>query len=180
MKTKIFFSLLVIARLKLYRSQRKLYWSSTKLLCRIWAISQNPILPSFPISRYLHNYFNLHVCLSLRRRRRRPLSSRPTFEFPIPSVVWQSVTNKSWLVCVKSEKYTSRVTLRPQWDRCCRGEAKVRTLNFKTTWSEFQVPSQTAPAEAKPSCVYSILKPHGQSSRSQVRLLPCKAKLSYV
>ena len=29
-------------------------------------------------------------------------------------------------------------------------------MNFKTTWSEFQVPSQTAPAEAKPRSVYSI------------------------
>ena len=40
----------------------------------------------------LHNYFNIHVCLSLRRpsvRRpsvRRP-ASRPTFEFPIPAGV---------------------------------------------------------------------------------------------
>ena len=32
-------------------------------------------------------------------------------------------------------------------------------------------PSWTATAEAKPRCVYSILKPHGQSSRSPVRLL---------
>ena len=30
----------------------------------------------------------------------------------------------------------------------CRGEAEVRILNFKTTWSEFHMPSQTAPAEA--------------------------------
>ena len=44
-------------------------------------------------------------------------------------------------------------------------------LNFKTTWSEFHMPSQTAPAEAKPRYVYSILKPHGQSSSCQVRLL---------
>ena len=36
-------------------------------------------------------------------------------------------------------------------------------LNSKTTWSEFHMPSQTAPAEAKPSCVYSIWKPQGQS-----------------
>ena len=48
-------------------------------------------------------------------------------------------------------------------DCSCRGEAEVRIINFKTTWSEFQMPSQTAPAEAKPRCVYSILKPHGQS-----------------
>ena len=39
-------------------------------------------------------------------------------------------------------------------------------------------PSQTAAAEAKPRCVYSILKPHGQSFRRQVRLLLSKAKLS--
>ena len=79
------------------------------------------------------------------------------------SVVSQNVTNKSCLVCVMSEKYAFWVTLRPQSDRCRRGEAEVRILDFKTTWSEFQMPSQTAPAEAKPRCVYSILKPHGQS-----------------
>ena len=94
-----------------------------------------------------------------------------TMEFPIPAVLSQNVTNKSFLVCVKSEKYASLVTLRPQWDRCRRDEAEMRVLNFKTKWSEFQMPSQTAPAEAKPRCVYSILKPHGQSSRCQVRLL---------
>ena len=33
-------------------------------------------------------------------------------------------------------------------------------------------PSETTATEAKPRCVYSILKPHGQSSRCQVRLLP--------
>ena len=69
-----------------------------------------------------------------------------------------------------SEKYASWVTLRPQWDRYRRGEAEVRLLNFKTTWSEFQMQSQTAPAEAKPRYVYSILKPHVQSLRRQVRL----------
>ena len=52
----------------------------------------------------------------------------------------------------------------PSWTAAERGEAELRIFNFKTTWSEFQKPSQTAPAEAKPRCVYSILKPHGQSS----------------
>ena len=65
-------------------------------------------------------------------------------------------------------------------DCSCRGEAEVRILNFKTTWSEFQMPSQTAPAEAKPRYVYSILKPHGQSFRRQVRLLLSEAKPSYI
>ena len=63
---------------------------------------------------------------------------------PIPAVVSENVTNKSCLVCVMSEKYAFLVTLRPQSDHCCRGEAKVRILNFKTTWPEFQKASQTA------------------------------------
>ena len=41
-------------------------------------------------------------------------------------------------------------------------------------------PSGTAAAEAKPRCVYSILKPHGQSSRCQVRLLlPRRSRGAY-
>ena len=53
---------------------------------------------------------------------------------------------------------------------------------IKVAWYVFRVknmhprspsdPSWTATAEAKPRCVYSILKPHGQSSRYQVRALP--------
>ena len=65
-------------------------------------------------------------------------------------------------------------------DCSCRGEAEVRILDFKTTWSEFQMLSQTASAEAKPRYVYSILKPTGQNSRSPVRLLLSEAKPSYV
>ena len=61
---------------------------------------------------YICHYFDIHVCLSLRHPSS-AAASRPTFEFPIPAGVWQSVTNKSWLVCVKSEKYTFLVTTRP-------------------------------------------------------------------
>ena len=82
----------------------------------------------------LHNYFNLHVCPSIS-----------CLSLGVPQ---SDVTDKSCLVCVKSEKFASLVTLRPQWDCCSRGEAKVHILDFKTTWSEFQMPSQTAPAEA--------------------------------
>ena len=106
-------------------------------------------------SYYLNDYFNLHVCLSI-------LSF--IFFGCVSAVVSQNITNKSCLACVKSKKYASWVTIRPQWDCCCQGKAEVRIIDFKTTWSEFQMPSQTAPAEAKPRCVYSILKPHGQSS----------------
>ena len=84
-------------------------------------------------------------------------------EFLIPVVVSQKVIDEICLVCVQSEKYASWVNLTHQLDCSCRGEAEVHILDFKTTWSEFQMPSQTAPAEAKPRCVYSILKPHGQS-----------------
>ena len=41
-----------------------------------------------------------------------------------------------------SEKYTFWVTLRPQSDLCRGGEAEVRILDFKTTWSEFQKANQ--------------------------------------
>ena len=63
---------------------------------------------------------------------------------PIPAVVSENVTNKSCLICVQSEKYASWVNLTPQLDCCCRGEAEVRILDFKTTWSEFQKANQTA------------------------------------
>ena len=127
---------------------------------------------------HLNNYFNFHVCLSFCLRP----SVRPSVRklTSIPAGISQNITNKSCFVCVKSKKYASWVTLRLQWDRCCQGEAKVRILNSKNTWSEFQMPSQTAPAEAKPRCVYSILKPHGQSFRRPVRSLLSEVKLNYV
>ena len=120
----------------------------------------------------LNNYFDFQVYLPICH------SVRPSVHVcvqklaPFPAVVWQNITNKSCLVWVQSKKYASLVNLTPQLDRYCRGKAEVRIFNFTTTWSEFQRPSQTAPAEAKPRCVYSILKPYGQSFRCQVRLLP--------
>ena len=91
----------------------------------------------------LINYFNIHVCLSFRR----PPSSIREFVQKLttmPAVVAQNVVNQSCLVCVMSEKYAYWVTLRPQWERCHRGEAEVHILDFKTTWSEFQKASQNA------------------------------------
>ena len=52
-------------------------------------------------------------------------------------------------MCVQSEKYASWVNLTPQLDRCCRGEAEVRILDFQTTLSEFQAQSQIAAARGK-------------------------------
>ena len=77
----------------------------------------------------LNNYFDFHVCLSIRPSVRPSVSVR---------------------VCVQKNL------------------------------SEFQMPSHTAHAEAKPRCVYSILKPHGQSSIRPVRPLLSKATPSYV
>ena len=48
-----------------------------------------------------------------------------------------------------SEKCAFWGTLRPQLDHYRRGEAKVHLLNFKTTWSEFQKTSQTAPEQVE-------------------------------
>ena len=48
-----------------------------------------------------------------------------------------------------SEKYAPWVTLRSQSDFCRRGKAKVHILDFKTTWSEFQKPYQTAAARVE-------------------------------
>ena len=96
------------------------------------------------MNSYLNNHFNFHVCLSFRRPPstvRRPCARKLA---PISAVVLQNVTNKSCLVYVKSEKHAFWVTFRPQSDHCGQEEAKVRKLDFKTTWSEFQKASQTA------------------------------------
>ena len=75
----------------------------------------------------------------------------------IPAEVSQNVTNKDCLVCVKSKKYASWVTLRPLWDRYRRGEAEVRILDFKTKWSESQKVSQTANEQGKAEqCIFDF------------------------
>ena len=73
---------------------------------------------------------------------------------------------------------------------CVQKLAPIPTIAslIKVVWFVFRVkdmhfgspsdPSQTAAAEAKPRYVYSILKPHGQSFRGQVRLLLSEAKPS--
>ena len=55
-----------------------------------------------------------------------------------------------------SEKYAFWVTLRPQSDHCREGEAEVRIIDFKTTWSEFQKPSQTAATQGEAHQVPSL------------------------
>ena len=61
------------------------------------------------------------------------------------------------MVCVISEKYAFWVTLRPQSDCCGRGEAEVRILNSKTTWSESQKVSQTVTEQGKAEqCIFDF------------------------
>ena len=77
-----------------------------------------------------------------------------------------------------SEKYASWVTLRPQWDRCHRGEAKVRIFNFKTTWSEFQKASQTATEQGKANYVlYGFYYKTGTFSISASSFFDCTVRL---
>ena len=66
------------------------------------------------LGTHLDNYFNFHVCLSIR-------PSVPSVSsilcvqklIPVYAVGSQNVTNRSFLLSVKSEKYAFWVTLRP-------------------------------------------------------------------
>ena len=67
-----------------------------------------------------------------------------------------------------SEKYAFWVALRPQSDRCHRGEAEVHILDFETTWSEIQKPYQTAAAQGIAElCIYNFKKTSPTQSQSQ-------------
>ena len=92
-----------------------------------------------------------------RRRRRRPVPSRPTSDF----------------YHVQSSRSPVRLLL---------SEAKPSYVYsiLKPHGQSSRSPVRPLLSEAKPSCVYSILKPHGQSSRRQVRPLLSEAKLSCV
>ena len=69
---------------------------------------------------HLNNYFRLHVCLSFRQ------------------LVSQSVRPSHFQISLRLE------VQRPNQTATERGEAELRILNFKTSWSEFQQPSKTA------------------------------------
>ena len=79
-----------------------------------------------PLIVHLHDYFNLHVCLSLQRP---SVSVGVLSDFTIPTVASQNVSNKSSLECVKSEKYAFCVTLR-LLGSMQQGKAKLRTIQY--------------------------------------------------
>jgi len=91
----------------------------------------------------LHNYFNLRVCPSFRRR-------RFTFEFPIYAFGSQSGIDKSCLICV-SEKHVILVTTRPfgpmRW-----GEAKLHTLQHKERRSQGKYTNTNFSVSSPPQC----------------------------
>ena len=79
---------------------------------------------------YLNNYFNFHVCLSIRSSVRLLVwvfvclcVRKPA---PFPAVILQNVTNKRCLVWVKSENYAFWFTLRLLGSIRC-GEIKLHT-----------------------------------------------------
>ena len=75
------------------------------------------------VNQNLHNYFDIHVCLSLRR--------------PSASASGIGITSHfRFLLCSEFQKPSQTATE--------RGEAELRILDFKTTWSEFQKGSPTA------------------------------------
>ena len=108
-----------------------------------------------PCFSNLHNYFNIHVFLSLRHLS--TASSCPTSNF------YYVQSSRSPVRPLLSEAKPSYVysILKPH------GQSSKRQV-----WLLL--------SEAKPSCVYSILKPHGQSFRRPVRPLLSEAKPSYV
>ena len=60
-----------------------------------------------------------------------------------------------------------------------RGEAELRIFDFKTTWSEFQKPSQTAAMRGKAELrILDFKTTYGQSSKSPVRSMAHEAMLS--
>ena len=62
---------------------------------------------------HLNNYFNIYVCLSICSFVRPSVILCVRKLAPFPVVTSPSVTNKSYLVCVKSEKYAFGVAARP-------------------------------------------------------------------
>ena len=75
---------------------------------------------------HLNNYFGLHVSLS-----NHDFVSH-TLGFYVAS---QNVINKSFFVCVKSEKYAFLVTLRPLGSMQ-QGKAKLRTIHYQARQSQ--------------------------------------------
>ena len=98
---------------------KKTYFSGPKQgshdgRCQIFVL-----LSHFQTYMYLNNYFNLHVCLSMVLSVR-VCVRKLTLVFAVGS---QNLSNRRFLVSVRSEKYAFWVTLR-------RAKAKSRKMHF--------------------------------------------------
>ena len=120
---------------------------------------------------HLHNYFVVHVCLSMRHKCWQHPVSVP---ISIPLDASQNVSNKSCLVCVKNEKYAYWVTFRPLGS-IRQGAAKPCTMYHQARQSravyirtDFSVLSSPHPPS---SCVCQ----HTQDVPA-MRLLPSSIK----
>ena len=114
---------------------------------------------------HLNNYFDFHVCLSIRPSVLsvpfRPFRSvRPSHWLltPVSAVGSQNVTNRSFLVCVKSEKYALRVTLRPLGS-IRQGEPEIHAIRYCTRGSRAELITLTSvshyfPVLVPSSCVH--------------------------
>ena len=106
------------------------------------------------LTSHLNNYLDCHICLSIppwfcpcvrgsvrasvvpfvRVSEKKLHFLQYYHKKPLIKVAWYV----SWV-----KNMHPGLTLRPQWDRCHQGEAEVRILNFKQTWSELHKVSQT-------------------------------------
>ena len=141
---------------------------------------------------YLHNYFNIHICLSLRLWRPAShfwFSAFSELQKPSQTVAeqgkaklrildfkttWSEFQKASQTAAERGKAELRILNFKTTWSEfqkasqtaAERGEAELRILNSKTAWSEFQKPVRPLLSEAKLSYIYSISKPHGQRFRN--------------
>ena len=97
---------------------------------------------------YLNNYFNFHVCLSIRVCvsvcLRVGVSAKK-----FPFLKWYhkvSLIKVAW--CMSSMKNMHPGSPSdPSWTAAEQGEAKLHILDFKTTWSEFHHLPRVSPKQ---------------------------------
>ena len=75
------------------------------VLYSVWKLNGSSVHTETWTDKHLNNYFDFHVCLSIRGSV--VLVPSPQKLTSIPASVSQNVINKSCLLCVKSEKYAS-------------------------------------------------------------------------
>ena len=108
---------------------------------------------------YLNNYFNFHVCLSIRVSSVFRLPSVPCFQKldPIPAVVSQNVINKRCLICIKRKNYWS--LLDP-----CRVHEKLNYVHY-INWQGDAFFSISSPHQCWSHEVVCVITPKMQPQR---------------